>query len=178
MGAATRRSAWRFPCTSPRRLGMPPAELRLERGLPAAIGREMGLRPQMRLHSQRGLKAAGIDYACVTSSGIPVSNPTVANPDLEQPCTGCGRSPRKRNHDKGRGPHYRRAAGKRHHRKRQGRSGCSRSGIPRRSTMGLAQRLRSWRDPSLSFPVRLGSPVRVERLAATQGLNPAALQSG
>ena len=30
------------------------------------------------------LKAAGIDYACVTSSGIPVSNPTVANPDLEQ----------------------------------------------------------------------------------------------
>ncbi|MQB12437.1 oxidoreductase [Agrobacterium sp. ICMP 6402] len=30
------------------------------------------------------LRAAGLDYACVTSSGIPVSNPTVANPDLEQ----------------------------------------------------------------------------------------------
>lgn len=30
------------------------------------------------------LKAAGIDYACVTSSGIPVSNPTVADADLAQ----------------------------------------------------------------------------------------------
>ncbi len=31
------------------------------------------------------LKAIGIDYACVTSSGIPVSNPTVANAEDEHP---------------------------------------------------------------------------------------------
>lgn len=31
------------------------------------------------------LKAIGIDYACVTSSGIPVSNPTIANPEDHHP---------------------------------------------------------------------------------------------
>ena len=31
------------------------------------------------------LKAIGVDYACVTSSGIPVSNPTVANAEDEHP---------------------------------------------------------------------------------------------
>ena len=124
------------------------------------------------------LKAAGIDYACVTSSGIPVSNPTVANPDLEQ--LALAAAVRRESGITTRAVGLITGAQQANDIIESGKADqvCSRSGIPRRSTMGLAQRLRSWRDPSLSFPVRLGSPVRVERLAATQGLNPAALQSG
>ncbi|MGO4570878.1 oxidoreductase [Microvirga sp. 2TAF3] len=45
---------------------------------------EGGLEPHDAVMLARALKAIGLDYVCVTSSGIPTANPTVDDPDSAQ----------------------------------------------------------------------------------------------